>query len=107
MAERGALGSRLQVREGAMGSWNPPGYYDEATLSALEQAFRDSWAVLSAHGLSPDSERDTELRTKLAEKLMALVAEGVINPHELRRLALESFPSRSWRRASYKPQGDS
>jgi hypothetical protein len=70
------------------------GYYDDATLLALEEAFKGSWAVVSAHELL-DAEKEIELRTKLADKLMTLVAEGVTHPDELQRLALESFSLRS------------
>lgn len=77
-----------------MGSRNPPGSYDEAILLALDQAFIDIWAVLKAHDPFHDWKKDSELRTALAEKLMALVAVGVTNPNELRRLALDSLPLR-------------
>jgi hypothetical protein len=75
-----------------MASRNPPGYYDEATLLALDQALKDIWAVLKSHDPCRDWEKDSELRTALAEKLMALVAVGITCPNELRKRTLESLP---------------
>jgi hypothetical protein len=74
-----------------MASRNPPPYYDETTLLTLEQAFRDAWTTITNDPFR-DLEKESELRTALAEKLMDLVAEGVTDPIELRKLALESLP---------------
>jgi hypothetical protein len=71
---------------------DPPPFYDETTLLVLEDAFRGTWTAIAGNN-DPfrDLERESELRTALAEKLMALVADGVTDPVELQKLALESL----------------
>lgn len=71
------------------------GSYDETTLLALDKALKDIWATLQAHDPTRDWERDSELKSLLAEKLMALAAIGITDPHELRAKALESLPLQS------------
>ena len=66
--------------------------YDEATLPLLAQAFSDTWIMLSERDPHRDCQRDNQLKTDLAEELMALVDEGVTDPNALCRLAFESFP---------------
>ena len=57
--------------------------YDPATLAAIHEAFEASWAVLQAHEPSPPSEeRNAELGFALGRVLVALAAEGVIDPAE-------------------------
>jgi hypothetical protein len=99
--------NRLRGAVRVIGSGKPPGYYDEATLLALEKAFTDSWAILSVHAPSRGSEGEAKLRTRLADKLLALVAEGVTHPDELRRLSLESFPRMSSSAAKNQDPGSS
>jgi len=74
-----------------MASQNPPPYCDETMLLTLEEAFRETWTAI-ANDSFRDLERESELRTALAEKLMDLIAEGVTDTVELRKLALESLP---------------
>jgi hypothetical protein len=73
-----------------MTSKNPPKAYDETMLDALEKALKDVLQVLAAH--YPEREwDDTDLKTALAGKLMALADSGVRDPHELRNRTLESL----------------
>ena len=44
-----------------MGSRHPPRPYDKATLTALEQAFSDAWAVLEARDPLRDWVKDGQL----------------------------------------------
>jgi hypothetical protein len=76
-----------------MGSGYRPHSYDETTLSALEQALRDSWTLLKARDPLRDWAMDTDLRSRLAERLMALADEGINRPDELSKRAIESLPS--------------
>jgi hypothetical protein len=66
--------------------------YDPRTLEALGQAFDSSWVVLQARNPFRDFERDLDLKSSLSLKLMALAADGVTDPVELREWALESLP---------------
>ena len=70
----------------------PRDWYDEQTLTVLEQALRDVWEVLKAHNPYPDWRIDPDLKKELAHRLMALADAGVRDPEELRSRALESFP---------------
>ena len=66
--------------------------YDPKTLDALGEAFDATWVVLQASDPFRDFERAYELRTALSQKLMALAADGVTDPIELREWALEALP---------------
>jgi hypothetical protein len=74
-----------------MASLNPPGYYDDETLFALEKALRDVWQVLKARAPYPKWDADPELKKALAERLMALADSGVRDPHELSNRILQSL----------------
>ena len=74
-----------------MASRNHPRYYDEAMISALEQALRDVWQVLKAHDPYPKWDEDPDLKTLLAEKLMALADSGIRDPQELRNRTLQGL----------------
>ena len=71
-----------------MGSRNSMCFYDGATLGALAQAFRESWAELKARYPSRDWVRDHELRSALADRLLGLADQGLNDPAELQRVAL-------------------
>jgi hypothetical protein len=77
-----------------MGSRHPPRSYDEETLLALEQAFRDAWAVLEARYPLRDWVNDGQLSSDLSEKLMALADKGITKPEELCKRALKRLPRR-------------
>ena len=59
-------------------------------VDAIDQAFEAVWRMLYAH-LAPDSEQSRELKIALSETLIGLAADGVTDPRELRRKALESM----------------
>ncbi len=66
--------------------------YDPKTLDALGEAFDATWVVLQSRDPFRDFERAYELRTALSQKLVALAADGVTDPIELREWALEGLP---------------
>jgi hypothetical protein len=66
--------------------------YDPKTLDALGEAFDATWVVLQARDPFRDFEGAYELRTALSQKLVALAADGVTDPIELREWALEGLP---------------
>ncbi len=68
-----------------------PTDHDGETLLALERAVNDAVATLKVNDPFRDWAKDGELRTKLAERLFALLARGVTDPDELRMRALESL----------------
>ena len=59
-------------------------------LDAIDQAFEAVWRTLYAH-MAPDSDQSRELKIALSQTLIGLAADGVTDPHELRRKALESM----------------
>jgi hypothetical protein len=76
-----------------MGSFNPPPRWsDPVVLAAIEQAFDATWSVIRAHEAGNDKARIAELSMMLSHRLVELAANGVTDPQELRRLALETFP---------------
>ena len=54
---------------------------------ALEEARRNVWLVLKAHGWEPEQEIDKDV----AQMLMVLAKMGVTDTRELLRLTLEHF----------------
>ena len=75
-----------------MASRYPPGFYDEAKLLVLEQAFRDVWRTLSMNDAIRAGKKDDDLRAAIVRRLMDLVAEGIIEPQELRKRTLIALP---------------
>ena len=57
------------------------------TPEALEEARRNVWLVLKAHGWEPEQEIDKDI----AQMLMVLAKMGVTDTRELLRLTLEHF----------------
>ena len=57
------------------------------TPEALEEARRNVWLVLKAHGWEPEQEIDRDI----AQMLMVLAKMGVTDTRELLRLTLEHF----------------
>jgi hypothetical protein len=75
------------------GSFQPiPNWSDVALLAAIEQAFDATWPVIRAREAGNNKARMAELSMALSHSLVELAANGVTNPHELQRLALETFP---------------
>jgi hypothetical protein len=65
---------------------------DPMAFAAIEQAFDAAWLAICDREPSQDKQRTNELATLLSGKLVALVADGVTDPAELKRLALDSLP---------------
>src|SRR6185503_11399167 len=57
------------------------------TPEALEEARRNVWLVLKAHGWEPEQEIDKDI----AQMLIVLAKRGVTDTRELLRLTLEHF----------------
>jgi hypothetical protein len=64
---------------------------EDPTLSALEEAFYDVWAVLAAHDPNRDRAQDHDRKIELSRTLMGFVAHGVTDVAELRRLGVKSL----------------
>jgi hypothetical protein len=58
-------------------------------VAAMERAFQDVWAVLYAHLPLDGGDAVKEHSIALSQTLVALVADGITDPRELRRKALE------------------
>jgi len=67
-------------------------HYDPTTRMALETAMNNVWSTLQAHDPLRDWEKDSELKTLLVKKIMAIAETGVIDPQELRSKALNDIP---------------
>ena len=61
-------------------------------IKAIEEAFDAAWAFIQANEPERDSKHDCERMTALSQKIAELSAEGITDPSELRRLALEAWP---------------
>jgi hypothetical protein len=60
-------------------------------VAALERAFQDVWAVLYAHLPLDGGDAVKEQSIALSQTLVALAADGITDPRELRRKALEAM----------------
>ena len=69
-----------------------PAKCDDEKITAIEEAFNATWTVIQAHEPDRDEKYDCERMASLSQKLAELVVEGVTDPAELRRLALEAWP---------------
>ena len=79
-----------------MGSLDtPPSWADPMVLASIERAYDATWPVIRAHEAGANKARMAELSMALSHKLIELASEGVTDPQELRRLALEAFPAYS------------
>ena len=67
-----------------------PDSYSPSVLDAIEQAFISVWETLYAH-VSSDNRQSEELKIQLSRTLVALASDGITDPRELRRKALESM----------------
>jgi hypothetical protein len=74
----------------AMSPQNP--FDNPKLLIELAQAFESIWLVMRAHEPLLDEDRAKELCIEISRKLVELAADGVTDPAQLRRLALESLP---------------
>jgi hypothetical protein len=62
-------------------------------LGVMEEAFTAVWTILYAH-MPIEGDDAKELRSALSPTLLGLVAEGVTDPNDLRRKALENMALR-------------
>jgi hypothetical protein len=67
-----------------------PDRYSPSVLDAIEHAFSFVWQTLYAHVASDNRQAD-ELKIQLSRTLVSLVADGITDPRELRRKAMESM----------------
>jgi hypothetical protein len=65
---------------------------DDEKIAAIEEAFDATWTVIQANDPDRDLKYDCERMAALSQKLAELVADGVTDPAELRRLALQAGP---------------
>ena len=65
---------------------------DPKTLVAIDLAFDGAWDVLETRDLLARFSNDCELQAELSQRLAVLASDGVIDPDELRRQVLASFP---------------
>jgi hypothetical protein len=65
---------------------------DHEKIKAVDEAFDAAWAVIQANEPERDLKYDCERMTVLSKKIAELSAEGITDPSELRRLALEAWP---------------
>jgi hypothetical protein len=65
---------------------------DPKTLVAIDLAFDGAWDVLETRDLLARFTNDRELQVEISQRLAVLASDGVIDPDELRRQVLASFP---------------
>ena len=65
---------------------------DPKTLVAIDLAFDGAWGVLETRDLLARFTNDRELQVEISQRLAVLASDGVIDPDELRRQVLASFP---------------
>ena len=76
----------MRVENDIFASWANP-----IVLASIERAFDATWPVIRAHGAGANKARMNELSMALSHKLIELASEGITDPQELRRLALEAL----------------
>jgi hypothetical protein len=79
-----------------MMSSQPANYCDPEILAALEEAFDAVWAVIETQDSSAEGNKDCERKAALSQTLGALVVDGVRDPAELQKRALQNLPLTSW-----------
>jgi hypothetical protein len=70
-----------------------PNTYSPSLIEALERAYEAVWSTLSAQ-MSSDRDQSKELKIVLSQTLVALAANGITEPQELRRKSLETMTLR-------------
>jgi hypothetical protein len=65
---------------------------DDEKIAAIEEAFDATWTAIQANEPGRDLNYDCERMAALSQKLGELVLNGITDPAELRRLALEAWP---------------
>ena len=61
-------------------------------IKAVDDAFDAAWAFIQTNYPKRDLKYDCERMTALSQKIAELSTEGITDPTELRRLALEAWP---------------
>ena len=64
--------------------------YSSTNFDAIEQAFNSVWQTLYAN-VSAGNRQAEELKIQLSRTLISLVSDGITDPRELRRKALENM----------------
>lgn len=64
--------------------------YSPELLNTLQEAFAAVWTTLYAH-MPIEGDDSQELKITLGRTLVRLVAEGITDPKDLRRRALENM----------------
>ena len=70
-----------------------PDSHSPSLIGAIERAYEAVWSTLYAH-MSSDRDQSQELKIVLSQTLVALAANGITDPQELRRKALETMALR-------------
>ena len=65
---------------------------DNEKIAAIEEAVDTTWTAIQANEPDRDLNYDCERMAALSQKLGELVLNGVTDPAELSRLALEAWP---------------
>jgi hypothetical protein len=63
--------------------------FDPSQLATLEKAFNAAWAVLKPKKMAAGSSQEQEQKLALANCLVAIAKNGVTDPNELRKQAIE------------------
>lgn len=66
-------------------------HFQDDDLKALQAALEDVVATLKAHNPYRNWDADKELKTRIAERLLALASVGINTPKDLRRRALQTL----------------
>jgi hypothetical protein len=66
-----------------------PHSFDPSQLATLEKAFNAAWAVLKPKKMAAGSSQEQEQKLALANCLVAIAKNGVNDPNELRKQAIE------------------
>jgi len=64
--------------------------YSPEVLNSLRQAFNAVWETFNAQ-VPVSAENETELQIQLSRALLDLASDGITDPADLRRKALESM----------------
>jgi hypothetical protein len=75
-----------------MSSSQSPPKCDDERVAAIDEAFDATWAVIQANEPERDTTQDCERMAALSQTITELVAQGITDPVELRRLALAPSP---------------
>ncbi len=70
-------------------SLEPPHSFDPSQLAALEKAFKAAWAVIKPKKMVAGSSQEQEQKLALANCLVAIAKNGVTDPNELSKQAIE------------------